>query len=146
MRPAMRISPRYLLTLVTSVVALAAAPFAATQPARIEAAKRDDLRSVYATPADVSEGKRLADATCGACHGLSGSSSVEHVPHLAGQRPAYLNTELRAYQSGARGASAMNNAVKFLNDDALVKVSAYYASLEPPQPVATSAGKAAPPA
>ncbi len=55
------------------------------------------------------------------------------MPHLAGQRPAYLYLELLAYQSGARGDSAMNNVVKFLNDDALVKVAAYFASLDPPQ-------------
>ena len=37
----------------------------------------------------------------------------------------------------------MSNAVKFLSDDALVKVSAYYASLDPAQP-ATASAKAAP--
>ena len=63
-----------------------------------------------------------------------GVSESSGVPNLAGQRPAYLYRELRAYQSGARGDSAMNNAVKFLNDDALVKVAAYFASLDPPQP------------
>ena len=38
----------------------------------------------------------------------------------------------------------MNGAVKFLNDDALVKVAAYYASLEPAQPAATTGAKATP--
>jgi cytochrome c553 len=63
------------------------------------------------------------------------------VPHLAGQRPVYLHLELRAYQSGARGDNAMNAAVKFLSDDALVKVAAYYASLDPAQPAATAGAK-----
>jgi cytochrome c553 len=40
----------------------------------------------------------------------------------------------------------MESAVKFLNDDALVKVAAYYASLEPAPPApAEAAGKVAPP-
>ena len=94
----------------------------------------DDLRPLYADDADIAEGKRLATSSCAGCHGANGISTSPDVPHLAGQRPAYLYRELRAYQSGARGDSAMNNAVKFLNDDALVKVAAYFASLDPPQP------------
>ena len=91
--------------------------------------------------ADVADGKRIAEATCAGCHGSNGISRVQGVPHLAGQRPAYLYLELRAYQSGARAASAMSNAVKPLNDSALVKLAAYYGSLEPAQP--TAAGKTA---
>jgi cytochrome c553 len=33
------------------------------------------------------------------------------VPHLAGQRAAYLHFELRAYKSGTRGDNAMSAAV-----------------------------------
>jgi cytochrome c553 len=114
---------------------------AVAQPSAITPGSGDDLRAVFAKADDVAEGKRLADVSCSGCHGASGISSAPGVPHLAGQRPAYLHFELRAYQSGARGDSAMNNAVKFLNDDALVKVSAYYASLDP---VATDGARAAP--
>ncbi len=116
----------------------------------------DDLRPLYADDADIAEGKRLVNASCAGCHGALGVSESPGVPNLAGQRPAYLYRELLAYQTGARGDSAMNNAVKFLNDDALVKVAAYWASLEPPQsrpasgttafvakPDAAQAGKAA---
>jgi len=74
---------------------------------------------------------RLADASCAGCHGANGISTTAAVPNLAGQRPAYLYRELRVYQVGGLGESAMNNAVKFLGDDALVKVAAYYASLDP---------------
>jgi cytochrome c553 len=96
-----------------------------------KAASNDDLRPVYANAADVADGKRIAEATCTGCHGANGISRTQGVPHLAGQRPAYLYLELRAYQSGARAGSAMTNTVKPLNDSALVKVAAYYASLEP---------------
>ncbi len=94
----------------------------------------DDLRPLYADSRDIADGKRLADSSCTGCHGANGISESPGVPHLAGQRPAYLYLELRAYQSGVRGDSAMNNVVKFLNDDALIKVAAYFASLDPPQP------------
>ena len=94
----------------------------------------NDLRPLYADAGDIAEGKRLADSSCAGCHGANGISASPGVPNLAGQRPVYLYFELRAYQSGVRGDSAMNNAVKFLNDDALVKVAAYFASLDPAQP------------
>ncbi len=68
------------------------------------------------------------------CHGLSGIAKTKDVPNIAGQRPEYLYRELRVYQAGARGNTQMNNVVKFLSDDALVKVAAYYANLDPAQP------------
>ncbi len=105
----------------------------------------NDLRPLYADGGDIAEGKRLADASCSGCHGANGISSSVGVPNLAGQRAVYLYLELRNYQSGVRGDSAMNNAVKFLNDDALVKVAAYYASLEPAQPRSASGSPAVQP-
>ncbi len=119
-----------------TVIALAAlAGFSAgasAQPAAIRAG--DDLRTLAATPMDIAEGKRLAEMNCAACHGVTGISSIAGTPHLAGQRPPYLYLEIKAYQSGARGNSAMNNAVKFLSDDALTKVAAYFGSLDPAPP------------
>jgi cytochrome c553 len=119
-------------------------PGAAAQPAAVTSSSADDLRPLYAMPEEVAEGKRLADASCAGCHGANGINTSPRVPNLAGQRAAYLYFELKAYQSGARGDSAMNNAVKFLNTDALVKVAAYFASLDPPQPNPTIAAKASP--
>ena len=62
----------------------------------------DDLKPAYATAADIAEGKRVADGLCARCHGVNGISTTKGVPHLAGQRPAYLYSKLQAYQSGAR--------------------------------------------
>jgi cytochrome c553 len=73
------------------------------------------------------------------CHGANGVSTAKGVPHLAGQRAAYLYLQLRAYQKRPRTQSAMEGVVRFLSDDALVKVAAYYASLEPARPVPASA-------
>jgi cytochrome c553 len=127
-----------LTTLLLGVAAATAQPR--------KASPADDLRPAYATSADVAEGKRVADGLCARCHGAAGVSSTRGVPHVAGQRPSYLYTKIKAYQSGARDDHAMESAVKFLNDDALVKVAAYYASLEPAPPApAEAAGKVAPP-
>ncbi len=103
-----------------------------------------DLRAALATPQDIAEGQRVAEASCASCHGLTGiaKSKDKDMPNIAGQRPGYLYLELRVYQAGGRGNTPMNSAVKFLSDDALVKVAAYYANLEPAQPAAASSAKA----
>jgi cytochrome c553 len=103
-----------------------------------------DLRPAYATPQEIAEGKRVAEASCGGCHGLAGISKMKGVPHIAGQRPGYLYMELLAYQAGARGDNAMAKAVKFMKDDVLFKVAAYYAGLEPAQPSAAGVAKTRP--
>jgi cytochrome c553 len=135
-------SVRTLLLMALTIAAGAAGMgYSVSGAAQTKPGAGDDLRAAYATPQDVAEGKRVADASCVRCHGAGGISATKGIPHLAGQRPGYLYLEVKAYQSGARSDEAMTNAVKFLSDDALVKVAAYYASLDPAQPVAASAAK-----
>ena len=62
----------------------------------------------------------LADSSCIGCHGANGVSSNPGVPHLAGQRPAYLYLEMKAYQ--ARDTNAMHGKVGTLSDDVLVRI------------------------
>jgi cytochrome c553 len=118
-------------------------PRVAAQSTTIKPDSGDDLRAIFAPATDIAEGRRVAETTCAGCHGLNGISTIAGVPNLGGQRAAYLYIELKAYQSGIRGDSSMRNAIKFLNDDALVKVAAYFASLDPAQPATTNGAKAA---
>ncbi len=130
--------------LLASATAVGYSSGAAAQAARSHAIKGEDLRAAYANAADVADGKRVAETTCAGCHGASGISSMRGVPNLAGQRPVYLYLELKAYRSGTRGTNEMTSIVRPLNDQALVQLAAYYASLEPAQPAAAPAGKAVP--
>jgi cytochrome c553 len=124
-----------LLPLLLAGTAFAQAP-------SVKASPGAELRSLRATPQDVAEGRKLAQETCARCHGANGVSSGPGIPHLAGQRAPYLHSQLKTYKEGKRPPSPMNDAVKFLADDALMKVAAYYATLEPAPRAAT---KAAPP-
>jgi cytochrome c553 len=133
-----------LFALIASVTILGCSPNEPVEATKANPGASDELRAVYATAVDVAEGKRVAESSCARCHGANGISISKGVPHLAGQRAGYLFLELQAYQSGLRGDKTMDNAVKFLSNDALVKVAAYYASLDPAQPDATTAAKAAP--
>ena len=140
-------APTALIIVCMLAVAVAIAgylPSAAAQATKVKPGGDDDLRAVYASPVEVAEGKRVAETSCARCHGANGISATKGVPHLAGQRAAYLHLQLRAYRQSARVQSAMDGIVRFLSDDALIKVAAYYASLDPPRPVVPSAAKAPP--
>jgi len=139
MKRSARIVVSNLLTMGTLIAAAGAAYAAAPDSG-------GDLRAALATPQDIAEGKRVAEASCASCHGLNGVPKAKDrdMPNIAGQRPGYLYNEMRVYQNGGRGTTPMNNAVKFLSDDALVKVAAYYANQDPPQPVASTSAKGAP--
>lgn len=121
-----------------------AASLAMAQQSKPAAATRADLRPMFVTPPDVAEGKRLAEVSCNRCHGATGVSATAGIPHIAGQRAPYLYAQLREYLRGKRPQSAMTGTVKFLSDDALVKVSAYYASLDPPKAAPAPAKAPAP--
>lgn len=124
---------RFAPLLAAIVVALL--PSTATaQPAKGPASKRAELRSIFVTAPEIAEGRRLSEVSCARCHGTNGISTTAGVPHIAGQRAPYLYLQLRDYLEGKRPQSAMTGTVKFLSDDALVKVSAYYASLDPARP------------
>jgi len=129
--------------LVAGVIALGLSPTSLAAVETVRPGATDDFRAAYATPQDIAEGKRLADASCARCHGPKGISTAKGVPHLAGQRAVYLHIELQAYKSGARGKNMMADAARFLSEDALVKVAAYYASLDPAQPAPAAATKGA---
>ena len=109
------------------------------QPVTTRPATSDDLRAMSATAQDVAEGSKVAQEACVRCHGANGLSATAGIPHIAGQRAAFLHAQLKAYKQGGRPQSPMTGAVAFLSDDALVNVAAYYASLDPPARVATKA-------
>lgn len=141
-------TPAILLRVAATLFAsslLAAHPAGSwAQPAKPVAGTGPDLRSIFVTAPEIAEGRRLAEVSCARCHGINGISSASGIPHLAAQRAPYIYIQMRDYLQGKRPQSPMTGAVKFLSDDALVKVSAYYASLDPPRSAAAPAKAAAP--
>lgn len=130
-----RISGRIAQVLLAATALTLGAAAAFAQQAK-PAGASPELRPIFATVPDIIEGKRLAEVSCARCHGANGISATAGVPHIAAQRPPYVYSQLRAYLQGARPQSPMTGAVKFLSDDALVKVSAYYGTLDPARPAA----------
>ena len=94
----------------------------------------DELRPLYATPEDIATGKQLAQSACAGCHGANGISTTTRIPTWQASGPCTCMWSSSIYQSGGRINAAMNTSVRFVSDDALIKVAAYYASLDPAQP------------
>jgi len=90
-----------------------------------------------AQAADVTAGKAKVDAVCSACHGASGISVSDTIPNLAGQKAAYLESQLKALKDGSRKNPIMGAIATQLNPDEIANVAAYFASL----PGATTSAK-----
>jgi len=69
-------------------------------------------------------------ATCAACHGTDGISSIPANPNLAGQVPGYISAQLKAFKSGERVNSIMAGMVASLSEEDMDDLDAFYASLE----------------
>ncbi len=88
--------------------------------------------------ADLEAGKAKVQAVCAACHGANGVSVSDAIPNLAGQRAAYLESQLRAWKDGSRKNPVMNAIGAQLSADEMGNVAAYFASLPGAQGVAKS--------
>jgi cytochrome c553 len=80
--------------------------------------------------ADPRAGRRLAGARCAVCHGSDGIGLQPDAPNLAGQDPAYLAAQLRAYRSGERRHEQMGLAARDLTDEQIAHLAAWYAAIE----------------
>lgn len=72
---------------------------------------------------------------CGICHGPK-LQGIGPIPPLAGRSPSYMGRQLYDMQHGARNgqsAALMKNVVANLTPDDIVNITAYLASLAPPQ-------------
>jgi cytochrome c553 len=78
---------------------------------------------------DLAAGKARAETVCAACHGANGVSVSDTIPHLAGQKSAYLQSQLRALKDGSRKNAVMGAIAAQLSAEDIVNVAAYFSSL-----------------
>ena len=79
------------------------------------------------TAGDAEAGRQVAQM-CQRCHGLDGDTGSSTTPHIGGQPMAYLAAQLRAYRSGERQHDRMSGVAKYLTDEQIDDVAAWYAS------------------
>ena len=97
------------------------APGAASNAALVEAGKL-----VY------THGGTNGAPACISCHRATGGGIEPDFPRVTGQHEEYVQTQLRAWKSGARGGKGklMSLIAPLLTEDEMVAVSAYVAALK----------------
>ncbi len=78
---------------------------------------------------DAANGEKLA-ATCAACHGADGNSTLDMNPILAGQYEDYLVHALKGYRSGERENAIMAGFAAALSDQDIKDLAAWFSSQE----------------
>lgn len=100
------------------------------------------LGATGAHAANPEAGRAKAEAVCAACHGANGISVADTIPNLAGQRGAYLESQLKALREGTRKNAVMNAVAAQLAADEIADLAAYFASLPgTPSPTGGTAAK-----
>jgi cytochrome c553 len=122
-------SALYILATVVVSLFVSVTSFAQGQPLT-QPIQEKEKAALFPSTAMIDQGKKVAEINCADCHGMNGISDSQGQPHLAGQRAVYLYRAQQAYHLGARDDETKKHN-GFLNDDALLAVSAYYSSLTP---------------
>jgi len=74
------------------------------------------------------EAGKAKSVTCAGCHGAEGISLAGTWPNLAGQVPGYIESQLKAYQSGERVNSTMLGMASALSEQDMADLDAFYSS------------------
>lgn len=84
-------------------------------------------------------------ALCQGCHGEDGNSASSTFPKLAGQYAAYIQKQIKNFQTGSRSDPVMSGMAATVTDNQdLLDISAYFASqkqMKGDSPVINAAGK-----
>ncbi len=87
------------------------------------------VASLGALAGDPVAGKAKA-MSCAGCHGVNGISNNGMWPNLAGQKEAYLASQLQMFKDGRRNNAMMSAMSKGLSDADIANLAAYYAGLK----------------
>ena len=115
------LSPDEMKALAAFYAAQTPAPGSASNAALVDAGKL-----VY------THGGANGAPACISCHRSTGGGIEPDFPRITGQHDEYVQTQLHAWKSGARGGKGklMSMIAPLLSDDEIVAVSAYVASLK----------------
>ena len=81
-----------------------------------------------ASPAVAGDRGQRLYASCAGCHGSAGAGSGDILPVLAGQPKDALAASMRAFKTGARPATIMQQLAKGYTDEQIELIAAYLAA------------------
>jgi cytochrome c553 len=93
--------------------------------------------------ADLDKGKEI-NGTCAACHGDNGQGGKKgEYPRIAGQRPAYIENQLKSFRARTRVNIPMfpYTQEREMSDEDIKDIAAYLATIELPAKMPTYTGQ-----
>ncbi len=82
--------------------------------------------SAVSSAEELDRAKEIIAGRCFLCHGMTGESSTELYPRLAGQHPRYLEKQLKDFRAGRRIGGSMEKMAADLNDADIVGLAAFF--------------------
>ena len=76
---------------------------------------------------DPAAGRKVANM-CRTCHGIDGMAQIPIAPNIGGEPETYLESQLMAFKSGARGHEMMSVVAAGLPAQQIADVAAWYGS------------------
>ena len=123
---------RHAITLAIILTAITHSAIAADPEPFVWTKEKFDLVAT----GDPAEGKKVAKKLkCKKCHNADGISDDEEIPSIAGQRATYMFKQMSDYKSGVRENKDMLKVMRKMSTEQMVHVSAWFESLERPEPV-----------
>ncbi len=119
--------PPVLAVLLSIATQTWAAPAALRSAADTEARLTSVMADAKARDAASAAGRRAA-FLCVHCHGENGTSSLDHVPNLAGQNPTYLLNQIEKFGDGRRMDEFRAGLVKVLKPEDRFNMAVFYAN------------------
>ncbi|MDS9469403.1 c-type cytochrome [Paracoccus sp. MBLB3053] len=71
-----------------------------------------------------------APEQCIACHGTDGIRQIDEAPNLAGETNIYIDTQLKAFRSGARQSDMMSPIASDMNDEEIRAVADWFSEVK----------------
>jgi cytochrome c553 len=87
------------------------------------------LTTLFSAHAEGPASAPLNVVACKACHGPVGISVNPTIPNLAGQKPAYLEAQLKAFRSKDRRNDLMNVIAAQLDDAGIHELAVFWSSM-----------------
>lgn len=90
----------------------------------------ENIEADVIDPVSIEAGALLAADACVACHGAEGNANNPTNGNLAGQNERYLYQQLVLIKSKVRDIPTMDLSIEDIDDDGMLSLAMYYASLE----------------
>ncbi|WP_153447457.1 c-type cytochrome [Vibrio algicola] len=87
------------------------------------------LLPLFASATTLPKEKESVVAFCSTCHGVTGVSTLDHIPNLWGQSQSYLREQIEKFRDKKRHTTFMDAFIYQISDQQIDQVVKHYSSV-----------------